>query len=256
MLTGTHQAEFFERGYTRVSGAISDTHLDAVADKIWCTLAEHEIHRSRPATWRRPKPKGLQGIARNHEYDDVFGKAVQSCLDALLGAGCWNPPEHWGQLLLSLPAESSWEVPYQSWHLDLPESTKNLERPGAQLFVCLEEIVEKCGATVVAAGSHHLVTSSLLAAGLPDKGGSGALRKRISKSCDWFRQLVTAGDSEDRNNRFMGHAHREGDVQLRVDELTGKRGDLILMHPYLFHAPSPNIGPALRLALTQRIYSL
>lgn len=255
MLTESHRSAFFEQGYTRVSGIISNELATAVSEAIWRELAGHGIHRDHPESRRQSKPRGLQSIAKNSEYASVFGTTVQACIDAMLGEDHWVRPKHWGQLLLSLPVDSQWFVPHQAWHLDLPQSIENLELPGVQVFICVEDIVSHCGATVVASGTHRLVTASLLEDGLPEKSASSILRTRISKSCEWFRQLVSSSHVEHRTDRFMHQAYSSGEISLQVQELTGSKGDIILMHPYLFHAPAPNTGPAFRIALTQRIYS-
>ena len=39
-------------------------------------------------------------------------------------------------------------------------------------------------------------------------------------------------------------------ITVRVVELTGQPGDLVFIHPHLFHAPAPNRGPSPRLMVT------
>lgn len=255
MLTTTHKREFFERGYTRIVGAIEAEALAKFSDDLWHRLGEYGIERSRPESWRTQKPRGLQTTSKNAQFNSVFGDVTRSCLDTLLGEGQWESPKHWGQLLLSTPVNTRWEVPSKAWHLDLPDKNLKLECPGVQIFVCVEDIVGKCGATLAAIGSHKLVTASLQTLGLPTQAASATLRERIAKDCDWLRQLTSNEQSEHRNEYFMDRVHRYRGASLCVEELTGSRGDLILMHPFLFHAPAPSIGPAMRIALTQRIYS-
>lgn len=255
VLTQSHTDEFFELGYTRVPGAISSESLVPISAAIWQDLAEYGIHQSDPETWRAPRPRGFQTLAKNDEYELLFSQSVQACIDALLGLDRWAKPKHWGQVLLSLPNDREWTVPHKAWHLDLSQDIGNLELPGVQVFICIEDVVERCGATVVAVGTHRLVAALLLADGLPEESASSVLRSRVSARSPCFRLLVSDGQIKQRNDYFLNQTHLENGTPFRVDELTGRKGDLILMHPYLFHAPAPNTGPAVRMALTQRIYS-
>jgi ectoine hydroxylase-related dioxygenase (phytanoyl-CoA dioxygenase family) len=45
-----------------------------------------------------------------------------------------------------------------------------------------------------------------------------------------------------------------GDVELRVVELTGDPGDVILMHPVMMHAGSVNCSSSPRLVLSTTVY--
>ncbi|MGO9060623.1 MAG: hypothetical protein ACLQU2_25045 [Candidatus Binataceae bacterium] len=44
------------------------------------------------------------------------------------------------------------------------------------------------------------------------------------------------------------------DVPLKVIELTGAQGDVIMMHPCVLHAPAKNCGNQPRMVLRQGIY--
>ncbi len=50
-----------------------------------------------------------------------------------------------------------------------------------------------------------------------------------------------------------GHALRG--VTVRVRELTGRRGDVFLCHPWLLHAASANAGTAPRFARSKHLYA-
>jgi hypothetical protein len=43
-------------------------------------------------------------------------------------------------------------------------------------------------------------------------------------------------------------------VQVRVGEMLGEPGDVILMHPLILHAPTPNVLATPRMMLTQFVY--
>jgi hypothetical protein len=44
------------------------------------------------------------------------------------------------------------------------------------------------------------------------------------------------------------------DVPVRVCEMLGEPGDLLLMHPLMLHAPTPNVLATPRMMLTQFVY--
>ena len=167
MLTNQQRVDFSQRGHTRISGASASDELDRVSAVLWRKLEEAGIRKDTPATWRRPKPKGLRRLSKTSVFDALFEGAAQECLDILLGEEGWVRPKHWGQLLLSLPTDEDWFVPNTTWHLDLPQEIGDFSSPGVQIFVYLEDVLPKCGATVVAAGSHRLVGAVFLEDGLP-----------------------------------------------------------------------------------------
>lgn len=255
LLTQQQIAEFSEKGYTRVSDAVDAHELSRVSDSVWERLADAGIQKERPETWQRPKPKGLQALSKTSIFDKLFMEAASGRLDVLIGQGRWSEPLHWGQLLFSAPGDAIWSIPTAAWHLDLPQSVADTARPGAQLFICLEDVVTRCGATLVAAGSHRLVKSQLLQERSPEDLSSANIRKELAKHHDWFEKLWSKRPQADRSDYFLSHSCQVADTELRIEELVGKRGDIIFMHPFLIHAPAPNVGPNIRLALTHRIYA-
>jgi ectoine hydroxylase-related dioxygenase (phytanoyl-CoA dioxygenase family) len=54
--------------------------------------------------------------------------------------------------------------------------------------------------------------------------------------------------------RFMERGEVSGDVELRVIEMTGEPGDVLLTHPLLLHAPAKNCGSVPRIALSSTVY--
>jgi hypothetical protein len=54
--------------------------------------------------------------------------------------------------------------------------------------------------------------------------------------------------------RFMEDGATLADVPLKVFELTGAQGDVIMMHPCVLHAPAKNCGNQPRMVLRQGIY--
>ena len=60
-------------------------------------------------------------------------------------------------------------------------------------------------------------------------------------------------DPDDRIARYLGAETSIDGVPLRVVELTGEPGDIVIMHCDTFHAVAPNRSSAPRMTLTEMI---
>jgi hypothetical protein len=69
----------------------------------------------------------------------------------------------------------------------------------------------------------------------------------------WLRELWEPGDNSDRIRRYMTDGTVIDGVPLRVVELTGEPGDIILMHSDCFHAAAPNRLTEPRMMLTEMV---
>ena len=80
-------------------------------------------------------------------------------------------------------------------------------------------------------------------------------RQALMRSERWLAALSSDDDTGDRIERFMRSDHHIDDipVPVRVVELTGEPGDVVLGHPWLLHAASPNCGDLPRLMRVQRL---
>ncbi|MGH2899530.1 MAG: phytanoyl-CoA dioxygenase family protein, partial [Solirubrobacteraceae bacterium] len=147
------------------------------------------------------------------------------------------------------------DVPHQSWHLDYTAPGAARGIPGAQVFLCVDEIAPGAGGTVVAAGVQHLIDAIRRREGPGWSGRSLDVRKALQREAPWIRDLGTCRAGEDRLARFMASPTRVKDVELQVVELVGEPGDVYVMHPWLLHAPAPNCGSRPRMGLTERIHA-
>ena len=66
----------------------------------------------------------------------------------------------------------------------------------------------------------------------------------------WLRGLWEPGDGGDRTQRYLSGGTVVAGVPLRVVEVTGEPGDVILMHCDCFHAAAPNRLTEPRMMLT------
>jgi hypothetical protein len=237
------RTHFQEHGYVRLDRAFART-APGMAAALWTELARrHGIERDRPDTWIGGRPRGLSGLRPT--FAALATPAVVAAVDELAGAD--RPePFSWGDPLVTFPEAGVWDVPAAGWHLDFPaRSALRLKWLGY-----LEPVAAGGGGTVVLAGSHRLVANLLPGLAPADPGRSPAVRDAIFGTHPWLRDLRRPGDPADRIARLMDEGADVDGVRVRVVELTGEPGDVVFLHPHLFHAPAPNRSAAPRLMVT------
>jgi ectoine hydroxylase-related dioxygenase (phytanoyl-CoA dioxygenase family) len=118
-----------------------------------------------------------------------------------------------------------------------------------QFFAFLSQVRPRGGGTLVLTGSHRLVA--------PYRCLGQAFRlDRVRASLaahPWLRGLRKPGDGGDRIQRYMNDGTIIDGVPLRLVELTGEPGDVILMHSDTFHAAAPNRLTGPRMMLTEMV---
>jgi hypothetical protein len=227
-----------------------------MCDLLWALLARHGVHRDAPETWISERVTGIQAVARSQAFNPMANPAVCSSLDDLFGAGAWKRPPRWGQPLVTFPGgRKHWDVPHMSWHLDAPASAlvAGKKLPGVVVFAYLAPVLEQGGGTLVLAGSHRVVEDFAANADPADEGRSADVRSALKRAEPWLRALWSRDDKTDRVRRFMTEGAEVRGVPLRVMELTGEPGDVVIWHPWLFHAPAANCKSQPRLMLRQPI---
>jgi len=254
-LAPEQRREFDERGLVRLDRAVAPRAAEEMADRLWQELArKHGAQRRAPGTWRTERPASFQALQKSGAFKGMASPQVRAVLDDLLGRDRWTAPPHWGQPLVCFPkAHGRWDVPYQSWHLDLPADPTRFAMLVGRLFLIVAPLRPKGGGTLVATGSHRIVQRLANKAG--DQQSSSAMRKRLQAEHRWFAELMApdpAGDkSRGRVARFMEATTEVSHVPLQVEEMVGEPGDLYLMHPAALHAAAPNVQDAPRLVLSQ-----
>ncbi len=225
-------------------------------DRIWDDL-EHwgGAHRDDTSTWPETRPKGLNKLARSGAFGSTCSQTVRDATDDLLGPARWERPNPWGALLLTFPANGPWSLPNHSWHLDLPYEVNSEadETPGLQVFAMLEPLAAKGGATIALSGSHRVVRHLAQDAQLIGRGRSADVRKAVRRAAPGLRDLWSRGPDSDREQRYMRNPVGIFGVPVQAVEFTGEPGDVILMHPWIIHAASPNCGTRPRMVITERV---
>ncbi len=248
MLTTDQLDEFRATGLLRLGRAFPQATAEAMCDRLWEFLASrHGIHCGEPSTWTVEYPVGFQPVTCSGAFGAVGGGPLCAALDALLGPGQWARPRWWGRPLVTFPQDGPWELPARAWHFDwMPASAG--PRP-VQFFAFLSQVHPLGGGTLVLTGSHRLVAPYL---GLGEAFRLDRVRASLAAH-PWLRGLWKPGDDGDRMQRYMNDGAVIGGVPLRVVELTGEPGDVILMHSDCFHTAAPNRLTGPRMMLTGMI---
>jgi len=249
-LTRNQTEELAQEGVVRLPGALRALDVDAMLRTLWRRVeARCGAVRDRPQTWRTERPSRL-GAAAN-DFAALGGPAVRAVLDDLLGVGGWTEPARWAVPLVAFPRSGPWELPRRDWHLDLPASAEPLAV--ARLFAVLAPSEPHGGATAYVAGSHRLLRRLAARAGRPLP--SVEARKALAAAYPWFADLGADRIGEDRAQRFMEDGAVVDGVPVRVCEMLGEPGDLIVMDPMMLHTPTPNVRATPRMMLTVFVYA-
>jgi hypothetical protein len=245
VLTAHQHEQFRATGLLRLEGAFPPAAAEAMSGRLWDFLvSQYAIDPNDRSTWTVEQPARFQPVTHSGAFRAVGAGPLCAALDALLGPGQWARPRWWGRPLVTFPQDGPWELPARAWHFDcMPVSPGH--RP-VQFFAFLNKVLPHGGGTLVLAGSHRLVAPYL---GLGEAFRLDRVRTSLA-SHPWLRGLWQPDDADDRIQRYMSDGTIIDGVPLRVIELTGEPGDVILMHSDTFHAVAPNRLAEPRMMLT------
>jgi Phytanoyl-CoA dioxygenase (PhyH) len=245
VLTTDQLEEFRATGLLRLRNSFPAAAAGQMCDRLWEFLAtRHSIHRGEPSTWTVEYPAGFQPVTHSGAFRPVGGEPLCSALDELLGPGQWTRPRWWGRPLVTFPQGGRWDLPTRAWHFDYMPASAG-KRP-VQFFAFVSQVRSRGGGTLVLTGSHRLVAPYL---SLGEAFRLDGVRTSLAAH-PWLRGLWTPGPDGDRIQRYLNDGIVIGGVRLRVVELTGEPGDVILMHSDCFHAAAPNRLTEPRMMLT------
>ena len=261
VLTRAQVEQFIECGYTRLEEALPRAQALAAQDFLWERVAERGPRREDRATWTQPM------VHIKEAYSDPVFQAcaterLANAIEDLVGEGRWATRGQvtgwgWWPINFALGADHPWDVPTGGWHWDGQHFRHYVDAPNqGLLLLCLfSEIRHHGGGTVVAEGSHRVVADFLHRH--PDGLELGEAIGQCNRSHPWLAELTgTAGKAgavgdiyatgvapaaAGRIERFMTTAQVDAaGRRLRVVETTGNPGDVLLCHPFLYHAAAQN----------------
>jgi hypothetical protein len=159
--------------------------------------------------------------------------------------------------LVTFPQTAPWTLPKGPWHLDYPYWFPSDAIWGMNVFLFVAEVEPRGGGTLVVQSSNRLVEKFVHAT--PDLGGKwSVLAKRFRTRYPWFVDLSQPAHGAIRESariaHFMGDDTTIDGVNVRVVELVGDPGDIVLCHPWLVHTWSPNVRSRPRLMRAARVW--
>lgn len=249
MFTQIEHEHFALHGLIKRSAFLPPAQLGRVREVIFQQCEREGIWKD--GQWQITRQEFIPGLAagmalvkplnRHPAIIDLAGGATLAAAGALAGARPVYPMNPHPALLCTFPNASTWWLPHQSWHLDLPRLAES-GLPGVQIFAILDDVEPEGGGTLAVTGSHRL---------LNDEGriSSSDLRKRLKRE-PYFAELMSGKPSD--RLRLLREPGRVGDVEVRVVEMSGAAGDVYFMDLRMLHNIAPNARSKPRLMLTQR----
>jgi len=250
ILSEDDRAHFMELGWVRVQEAYSRADALAAQDDLWREVEKRGILREDRATWTVPL------LRMNENYDTPSFRRcntdrLKDAIEDVVGRNRWIGREQavkwgWWPVNFAHGANQAWDVPVDGWHWDGIHFKHRVDSPD-QGLLCLcvfSDVLPRGGGTIVAEGSHKVVARYL--AEQPDGVDLGDGIRAVMEQHEWFRALSGRDplpeEGMDRKSFFMNpHTDSQG-TSLRVVETTALAGDVILCHPFLFHATSQNLS--------------
>ena len=102
------------------------------------------------------------------------------------------------------------------------------------------------------AGSHRLVAARAMELRAATTTSSAPV-DALDEGAPWLHDVYWPGAEPERTQRLLGAEAVVDGVPVRVVELTGRRGDVVLTHMDVLHTAAPNTRPTPRLMLGKNI---
>lgn len=254
MLTAEEIRQVETLGHLRVPAVLDVPAVQSMEDRIWRRLGNNGADRDDPSTWSADKAWGLQRIRKGDPAPTSSSRFTEA-VDALMGADAWRTQQNWGQALVTFPSDPPWTVPGGSWHLDHPYSYPPGEIWGLNVFLIVHDLEPHGGGTGVVEGSPELIRRWLVGKD-PKRSTMKQLRRGFEAKHPYFARLVDRDDPTDPAERVADFTAPTiiDDVEVRVVEVTGRAGDVVLCHPWALHNGTPNTTAQPRLMRACRVY--
>lgn len=249
MFTTTERETFARHGLIKREKFLPAEKVDAARQVIFQHLAQAGLWRD--GSWTLDQEQlttdlmaGMALVKPLNHHPAILALAndeAPTAASTLVGGRPLFPMSPHPGLLFTLPNATTWTLPHQNWHLDMPRLPDG-GVPGVQIFAFLETVEPEGGGTLAVTGSHRVGNTRA-------RINSGDLRKQLKRE-PYFAALMA--DSTGDRLHFLHKVGRVGNVELQVVEMTGAPGDVYFMDLRLLHTIAPNARPIPRLMLTQR----
>ncbi|MHC5066226.1 MAG: phytanoyl-CoA dioxygenase family protein [Planctomycetota bacterium] len=261
MLSAQEIDEYRERGYLRLPKTFPDDQVSAIRDRVWSFLErERGVQREDPSTWRLSGAwLGLKQLKEEALFQSLHSEELTTAINQILGEGLWRRPRHWGGFLVNfLECEpEEFQVPARGWHVDFHFTHEPGSDFGIRVFTVLARLPARSGGTLHLTGSHRLVERFVanMTPAQREKSYTNLVAE-FNRSHPWINELCNGSTADpERIQRFMGEGIDIDDIHLRVEQITGEAGDVVLAHPWLLHTGVPNAGPVPRMMIAKLIYA-
>ena len=250
------QHDQFDRdGFIRLRGVFSPVEASAMEDALWDALGrKHGIARGNDNTWCLPPALGLRRLRGRDVFKPIGNAQLRGTLDSLIGVGRWKTPRYWGSFLMSFPRARG-EKSRANFHTDFPYDIPTNRIVGALVLSFINSVPLRAGGTFIIEGSHKLVGRFIEAKPHLKKGKMKFARQALLASDPYLRSLCHGWTEHDWTAELPKFEREVVGVPLRVVELTGESGDIVVGHPWLLHSSAPNYGYQPRFMTVQRIQS-
>lgn len=255
MLTAEQRENFDRSGIVRLPGAVAPEQVKEMCDCVWEAVERRaELRRDDPGTWKAQRMIGSKDLPQSVNFQRIASPAVCDALDDIFDTRKWERPEQRFSMLVAFPeSDEAWDVPHQNWHLDYPVVRGLDENFAVRIFVVLEQLNHAGGGTLFIAGSHRLL-QRLVAKKTAERIRSADARKTLMRISPWAKALFSPDGKTDRVRRFVNSSTTIDKQEVRVIEMTGDPGDVLVTHPTLLHAPSTNCATDPRIVLSGSVY--
>lgn len=253
MLTNEQIAEFELHGLLSLPQTVPAAKALAMRDRLWAFLSViHGRKQDDPTTWTSIDGRvRFKMLTRTGAFDDLREHLPEPITD-LLGPA-WNPPEHWGGPLVTFPdPEHEWAIPATRWHVDSTAWSTEEVLPGLVAFTFLDDVLPHGGGTLVITGSHRITWQLCQRAGGFMK--TSKVKTKLARDYPWFADLWREPVTDSGQlRRYLHDGAIIDDTHVRVVELCGQPGDVMLMNQRILHVAAPNALDSPRMMLTDFI---
>jgi hypothetical protein len=253
VLDANELAVFRDLGYVRVRRAFDPDDAAAMRDEVWTELERTGIRRDDPSTWKPEPPTHLQHLKKAPAFKAIGTDRTLGAIDDVMGAGNWQHPRDWGAFFILFPTGEPWTIARRGWHIDAPYDDPLVPPAGLKIHSLFGDIGPRAGGMQVILRSHHMMAAVLGANPALSSERAVKIRTWLMQSDPWLRALGERSDPAARIAMFHEQDHEVFGVPVRVDELTGDAGDLVLIHPLLLHNRPVHPGQTPRFLLNKDI---
>jgi hypothetical protein len=218
VLTPDQVEQFVEEGYTILREAFPRK----IAHEVRKFILERDgVREDDPRTWTKHF-RHLTESFRGEPFMSCYSPRYNAAMDDLMGEGRWIPLDCMGWWPAIFPGFDTgpWRVHARGWHVDGSGFHHHVDSPeqGMLPIFLFSDIGPGDGGTAIALRSHKVTARALHFSepvGLSDMNVSTPARAAV----DSFKQI----------------------------EVQGLAGDVALLHPFMLHAVSTNVGDHIRL---------